>query len=72
MTDPDKPSFEAALAELKAIVDDIEGGELPIDALAPRVERASVLIRTCRGILTSTEARVGEAVAALTAALDED
>ncbi len=66
MTD-DAPgvSYEAAIGEVEEILEEIESAELPIDALAPKVERAAELIRACRSLLEQTELRVTEAVAEL-------
>lgn len=64
MTEPET-SYEDAVAELEEILADIESDALPIDALAPKVERAAELLTTCRAILARTEARVAEVVDAL-------
>jgi exodeoxyribonuclease VII small subunit len=70
--EPQLPSFEESVAEIEAILEEIESAELPIDALAPRVERAATLIRHCRGVLSATETRVAEALDALAAELSND
>lgn len=61
----DTPSYEESLTELEAILQAIEGDELPIDELAPKVERAATLLAICRGILADTETRVSTAIDAL-------
>lgn len=67
----EEPTYEASVAEIEAILEAIETGALPIDELAPRVERATELLTRCRDVLTKTELRVTEAVDALVAATDE-
>lgn len=64
MADP-TPSYEDSLAEIEEILAAIEGEELAIDALAPKVERAAELLQVCRGILSNTETRVTDAIDAL-------
>ncbi|MFT6400543.1 MAG: exodeoxyribonuclease VII small subunit [Bradymonadia bacterium] len=59
------PSYEDSLAEIEEILGAIEGEELPIDELAPKVERAAELLQICRGILADTETRVTDAIDAL-------
>lgn len=59
------PSYEESVAEIEDILAAIEDESLPIDALAPKVERAAELLRTCKSILDKTEARVAQAVDAL-------
>lgn len=73
-TDPAVESlpYEVAVAEIEAILEAVEGGELPIDELAPRVERAALLLQRCRHVLHQTELRVTEAVASLEADHDGD
>ncbi len=58
-------SYEDSLAEIEEILGAIEGEELPIDELAPKVERAAELLQICRGILSDTETRVTDAIDAL-------
>jgi exodeoxyribonuclease VII small subunit len=70
MSEESTPSYEAAVEEIEAILEAIEDGQLPIDALAPKVERATALLKQCRDVLTHTELRVTEAVDALVAATD--
>ena len=59
------PSYEESLAELESILLAIEGEDLAIDALAPKVERAAELLDICRGVLADTETRVTKAIDAL-------
>jgi exodeoxyribonuclease VII small subunit len=63
----DEVGYDAAMAELEAILAAIEREAMPIDELAPNVERATWLIQRCRHLLTATETRVVEALKALEA-----
>ena len=42
------PSYEEALSELESIVTAIEGGNLPIEQLTPRLSRAQELLALCK------------------------
>ena len=61
------PSYAEALAELDAILDDLEAGDADIDALAARVERAATLVRLCRDKLDDARTEVTRIVADLDA-----
>ena len=50
-----KESYTEAFEELQKIVSDIEGGEISVDELSEKVERAAQLIKICKAKLTSTE-----------------
>ena len=54
----DSPNYADAFHELQAIVTEIERGEISVDVLSQKVERAAVLIRICRHKLSKTEADV--------------
>ncbi len=60
-------SYADALAELDAILDDLEAGDADIDALATRVERAAELVRLCRERLDDARTEVTRIVADLDA-----
>jgi exodeoxyribonuclease VII small subunit len=45
---PDEPGYAAALAELEAILADLEDDDVDVDVLGPKVRRAAELIRVCR------------------------
>jgi exodeoxyribonuclease VII small subunit len=66
-TDPLPPalSYADALAELDAILDELEAGDADIDALAGRVERAADLVRLCRDRLDGARTEVTRIVAQL-------
>ncbi len=53
-----KESYTEAFEELQKIVSEIEGGEISVDQLSEKVERAAVLIKICKTILTTTEESV--------------
>lgn len=52
--------YAAAFAELKAIVLEIEQGEISVDLLSEKVKRATELIKICKAKLTSTEEDVNK------------
>lgn len=51
-------TYEQALAELQAIVADLQEDAIGIDELAEKSERAADLIRFCRERLRRTEERL--------------
>lgn len=51
--------------ELDEILSGIEEGDIDIDDLSAKVERATELIKTCREKLTATQIRVQKVVATL-------
>ncbi|MDR0577615.1 MAG: exodeoxyribonuclease VII small subunit [Candidatus Accumulibacter sp.] len=54
---PDTP-FEMALAELERIVQDMEGGSLPLEESISAYRRGSELLRHCQGQLAQAERRI--------------
>lgn len=52
------PSFEQCLAELEAVVKELEGGELPLERALALFERGAALSDTCRRQLQEAETRV--------------
>ena len=60
------PRYLDAINEIEDILGELDAGDLDIDRLAPLVERASVLLRSCRERLSATELRVHEALERLT------
>jgi exodeoxyribonuclease VII small subunit len=77
---PDEIGYADALAELEAILDELDGDEVDVDVLGARVRRAAELLRLCRsriaGARFEVEQVVGEleaeAEAAVAAAGDDD
>ncbi|HEV8296098.1 MAG TPA: exodeoxyribonuclease VII small subunit [Acidimicrobiales bacterium] len=69
------PGYADALAELEAILADLEDDGIDIDLLAEKVARATTLIRLCRDRISSARVQVDRIVADLedlTAAEPED
>ena len=52
------PDFEAALAELEAIVARLEQGELPLEESLRQFERGVVLTRLCQKALSQAEQKI--------------
>jgi exodeoxyribonuclease VII small subunit len=63
----DELQYATAVAELDDILNELEDEALDVDILATRVERASTLIRFCRGRITSARTQVEQIVADLDA-----
>lgn len=57
-SDVRKMSFEEALAALEAIVQDLEGGEVPLDQSITIYERGEALKKHCSELLKAAEDRV--------------
>lgn len=68
----DEPTYAAASAELEQILQEIETGQIDLDALAEKVERAASLLTSCRQRLAATETRVKKITAEVSAAMDAD
>ena len=56
----DAMSYEAATDELASIIEEIESGEIGLEASITAYERGSALIRRCRSLLDAAEQRVQE------------
>lgn len=56
----EKPDYKTAFEELQQIVADIEGGQISVDELSEKVERAAYLIRICKDKLAFTEENVSK------------
>ena len=50
--------YTEAFEELQEIVSDMEDGNISVDELAEKVNRATVLIRVCKAKLSATEGDV--------------
>lgn len=61
----DELRYAEALAELEAILDEIEKDEVDLDDLGERVERAAHLIQVCRGKIERAEMQVKRIVEGL-------
>ena len=51
-------SFEAAVSELEAIVQEMESGSLPLEDALARYQRDIALLRHCQSTLSAAEQRV--------------
>ena len=57
-TDTSKPGYADALAELDAILRELETSDVDVDRLAERVARASELIALCRDRISAARLRI--------------
>ena len=53
-----EPGFEEHLAELEALVDTLEGGDLTLEQALAAFERGILLTRTCQKALDAAEQKV--------------
>lgn len=53
-----KYSYKDAFEELQLIVSDIESGDIAVDELTVKINRASELLTICKAKLTASEAEV--------------
>jgi exodeoxyribonuclease VII small subunit len=60
-----EPGYGEAMAELDAILAELEGDELDVDVLAERVQRASELLALCRARIVRAQRDVDRIVADL-------
>jgi exodeoxyribonuclease VII small subunit len=60
-----EPGYGEAMAELDAILTELEGDELDVDVLAERVQRASELLKICRARILRAQEDVDRIVADL-------
>lgn len=66
----DPPSYGAAARELDAILEEIDSGEIDIDSLSEKVERAAHLIGLCREKLAGTELKITKVIEGLEVGAD--
>jgi len=59
----DEIGYEAALAELEEILEEIEGADVDVDVLAERVKRAAELVKVCRDRIAAAKLHVEQVVA---------
>ena len=69
---PDEIGYAEALAELEAILAEIEDDAVDVDVLAARVKRAAVLLRVCRARITAAKVEVTQIVDELEPASTDD
>ncbi len=73
MTDNSKtPNFEAAMAELEALVEKIETGDLSLEDSLKEFEQGIKLSRICQQALTNAEQRVKILTDSLNSDTEED
>ena len=58
-----EPSFEERLEALEAVVRDLEGEDLPLEASLTRYREGVEHLRACRALLDDAEARLAELAA---------
>jgi exodeoxyribonuclease VII small subunit len=63
-------SYEEAIADLDAILEELEAEESDLDSLAERVKRASELVKHCRQKIQATEVEVSKVLEELPAVED--
>ena len=66
----DGPTYAEASAELEQILHDIESGEIDLDLLTEKVERAAALLTVCRQKLAATATKVKKVTDDLAATLE--
>jgi exodeoxyribonuclease VII small subunit len=54
----DTMAFEEGLKKLEKIVEDMEAGELPLEALLSRFEEGSRLVKVCQAKLEEAELKI--------------
>ena len=76
MTDKKKKAsgqtYAEASDELEQILQEIESGEIDLDELSAKVERAATLLTFCRQQLAATETKVKKVTAELAAAIADE
>ena len=65
MTDPKQLGYAEALAELDAILRELEQPDVDVDVLAAKVERAAALIEVCRDRIGRARLQVEKVVGEL-------
>lgn len=58
MPESKSPEFEQSLAELEALVERLERGDMPLDEALKAFERGMELTRHCQGSLKAAQQRV--------------
>ena len=61
----DSVGYAEAVAELEAILEELESDDVDVDALAEHVQRASQLIELCRERIGKAKLRIEEVVSQL-------
>ncbi len=53
-------NYNEAIAEVQAIVKELESGATNIDTLTSKIERAATLLKQCKECLTKTDNKIKE------------
>jgi exodeoxyribonuclease VII small subunit len=61
-TDIEELGFEGALEELEQIVEELEGGQVELERMLDRFERAMALRAHCAALLSDAETRIEQLV----------
>jgi exodeoxyribonuclease VII small subunit len=56
----EKISYNEAVAEIESILENIEAGNLDVDALTEKVSRVTQLLKICRDKLHKTETQIDQ------------
>jgi exodeoxyribonuclease VII small subunit len=59
---PEELGFEEALEELEQIVEELEGGQVELERMLDRFERAMALRAHCAALLSDAETRIEQLV----------
>lgn len=65
------PDFERSIAEVEAIIQRIEAGEVGLEESITQYERGVGLIRQCRAVLDKVEQRVADLTQQMKAAVEK-
>jgi exodeoxyribonuclease VII small subunit len=63
---PDSLTFEQAMAQLEAIVERVESGQIGLEQALAEYERGVALVKRCRDVLQRAELKVEELSALVT------
>jgi exodeoxyribonuclease VII small subunit len=55
-----EPPFEEALEKLESIVEQMEGGELPLESMLTRFEEGVRLVKSCQTRLEEAELKINQ------------
>jgi exodeoxyribonuclease VII small subunit len=55
-----KFSYEKAIAQIEAIIEDIENEDLNVDELSEKVKEVSILLKNCKKKLVDTKGEVDQ------------
>jgi len=58
MSDPKPANLEKSLADLEALVEELESGDLPLDKAMKKFEQGIKLTRSCQAALKDAEQKV--------------